>query len=71
MKAIYKSPLHRIHKIKTTSVVRETYADEDLEKLRDDCHEIRNLAIIDLLNSTGMRVGELVNFASGRNADDK
>ena len=59
---IYKSPLRRIHKIKTTSVVRETYADEDLEKLRDDCREIRNLAIIDLLNSTGMRVGELVNL---------
>ena len=57
--------------MKSTSVVRETYADEDLEKLRDDCREIRNLAIIDRLNSTGMRVGELVNFASGRNADDK
>jgi site-specific recombinase XerD len=39
---IYKSPLRRIHKIKTTSVVIETYADEDLEKLRDDCREIRN-----------------------------
>ena len=59
---IYKSPLRRIHKIKTASVVRETYADEDLEKLRDDCREIRNLAIIDLLNSTGMRLGELVNL---------
>ena len=48
--------------MKSTSVVRETYADEDLEKLRDDCREIRNLAIIDRLNSTGMRVGELVNL---------
>ena len=59
---IFKSPLRRIHKIKTTVSVRDTYADEDLEKLRDDCKELRNLAIIDMLNSTGMRVGELVNL---------
>ena len=59
---IFKSPLCRIHKIKTTVSVRDTYADEDLEKLRDDCKELRNLAIIDMLNSTGMRVGELVNL---------
>ena len=51
-----------LHKIKTTVSVRDTYADEDLEKLRDDCKELRNLAIIDMLNSTGMRVGELVNL---------
>ena len=54
--------LRRIHKIKTTITVRETYADEELEKLRDDCRELRNLAIIDVLNSTGIRVGELVNL---------
>ncbi len=44
---IFKSPLRRIHKIKTTVPVRETYADEELEKLRDDCRELRKLAIID------------------------
>ena len=59
---IFKSPLRRIHKIKTMHSVKDTYADEDLEKLRDDCSELRNLAIIDILNSTGMRVGELVNL---------
>ena len=59
---IFKSPLRRIHKIKTTVSVRDTYADEDLEKLRDDCKELRNLAILDMLNSTWMRVGELVNL---------
>ena len=59
---IFKSPLRRIHKIKTTVPVRETYADEELEKLRDDCRKLRNLAIIDVLNSTGIRVGELVNL---------
>ena len=59
---IYKSPFHRIHRIKATITVKDTYADEDLKKLRDDCKELRNLAIIDTLNSTVMRVGELVNL---------
>lgn len=45
-----------------THSVKDTYADEELEKLRDDCSELRNLAIIDILNSTGMRVGELFNL---------
>lgn len=57
---IVKSPIRRIHKIKTTKTVRETYSDEVLEKLRDGCEEIRDLAIIDFLSSTGVRVGELV-----------
>lgn len=57
---IIKSPIRRIHKIKTTKVVRETYTDEVLEKLRDGCEEIRDLALIDFLSSTGVRVGELV-----------
>lgn len=57
---IIKSPIRRIHKIKTSKVVRETYSDETIEKLRDSCEEIRDLAIIDFLTSTGVRVGELV-----------
>ena len=57
---IIKSPIRRIHKIKTSKVVRETYTDETIEKLRDNCEEIRDLAIIDFLTSTGVRVGELV-----------
>ena len=57
---ILKSPVRRIHKIKTTKQVKETYSDENLETLRDNCKTIRDLAIIDILASTGMRVGELV-----------
>lgn len=57
---ILKSPVRRIHKIKTTKQVKETYSDEALERLRDNCKTIRDLAIIDILASTGMRVGELV-----------
>lgn len=57
---ILKSPMKRIHKIKVDKVIKETYSDETLELLRDNCGCLRDLAIIDLLASTGMRVGELV-----------
>lgn len=57
---IIKSPMKRIHKIKTDKVVKETYSDENLELLRDGANCLRDLAMIDLLSSTGMRVGELV-----------
>ena len=62
---ILKSPVRRIHKIKTDKPIKETISDEGLELLRDACDEIRDLAIIDLLASTGMRVGELVNLNRG------
>ena len=57
---IVKSPVRRIHKVKATQTVKETYTDEELEEMRDACTEIRDLAIIDFLSSTGVRVGELV-----------
>ena len=59
---ILKSPVRRIHKIKTKTAVKETISDEDIERLRDNCEVARDVAIIDLLYSTGMRVGELVNL---------
>lgn len=57
---VLKSPVRRIHKIRTGKIVKEIYTDENLEIMRDKCKEIRDLAIIDLLSATGMRVGELV-----------
>lgn len=57
---ILKSPVRRIHKVKTVSNIKETYTDEDLEKMRDSCTELRDLTIIDMLASTGMRIGEMV-----------
>ena len=57
---ILKSPVRRIHKIKTATNIKETYSDESLELMRDNCEEIRDLAIIDMLASTGMRIGEMV-----------
>ena len=57
---IIKSPVRRIHKVKTATCIKETYTDEDLERMRDNCEELRDLAIIDMLASTGMRIGEMV-----------
>lgn len=57
---IIKSPVRRIHKVKTGRTVKETYSDEALEEMRDHAGNSRDLALIDLLASTGMRVGELV-----------
>lgn len=57
---VVKSPVRRIHKVKTGKTVKETYSDEALELMRDSCTELRDLAMIDMLASTGMRVGEMV-----------
>lgn len=57
---IVKSPVRRIHKVRSEMTVKETISDEHLEKLRDTCSEVRDLAMVDFLVSTGVRVGELV-----------
>lgn len=59
---ILKSPVRRIHKIKSSKTVKDIYTDEMLESMRDNCDSLRDLAIIDMLDSTGMRVGELVHI---------
>lgn len=63
---IIKSPVRRIHKVKTAKVIKDTYTDEAMEIMRDGCENIRDLAIIDLLSSSGMRIGEMVTL----NRDD-
>ena len=63
---IVKSPVRRIHKVKTAKVIKDTYTDDALEQMRDSCTTARDLAIIDLLASSGMRVGEMVTL----NRDD-
>lgn len=59
---IAKSPVRRIHRIKTAKLVKETLTDENLEVLRDTCDSLRNLVIVEMLSSTGVRIGELVNL---------
>lgn len=62
---IVKSPVRRIHKVRSEVTVKETISDEQLETLRDNCTELRDLAMIDFLVSTGIRVGELVSIDIG------
>lgn len=57
---IIKSPVRRIHRVKSATTIKETYSDENLETMRDSCTKLRDLALIDILASTGMRIGELV-----------
>ena len=57
---LLKSPMRRIKPIKTPAKVKPTYTDEQVEKMREATSCIRDLAIIDLLTTTGIRVSELV-----------
>lgn len=55
---IVKSPVRKIKRVKAAVKAKETLSDEDLEALRDSCDSKRDLAMVDLFASTGMRVGE-------------
>lgn len=57
---VIKSPVRRIHRVKCAQVAKEVLTDEQLERLRDGCTCVRDLAMVEMLASTGMRVGELV-----------
>lgn len=59
---IVKSPVRRIHKVKTAKIVKETLSDEELEKIRESASFYRDRPIVEFLASTGVRVGEIVNL---------
>lgn len=57
---LLKSPMRRIKAIKTPTKVKTTFTSEQVERMREEAACMRDLAIIDLLTTTGMRVSELV-----------
>ena len=63
---ISRNPVKKIKRIKVDKIIRKPFTDEEIELLRDACNNIRDLTIIDLLNSSGIRVSELC----GLNRDD-
>ena len=57
---ITKNPVRKIHRIRSEDVLKPPFSDEELESIRKAAKSIRDLAIIDLLYSSGMRISELV-----------
>ncbi len=47
---IIKSPVRRIHKIKTAVVVKEVLTDENLERLRDECEKHKRFITNRIIN---------------------
>ena len=56
---ILKNPCLKIHKIKVSSTIKKPFTDEELEKIKDACTCYRDLAIVEFLYSSGVRVSEL------------
>ncbi|WP_429993991.1 tyrosine-type recombinase/integrase, partial [Mycoplasmopsis bovis] len=51
-----------IKKVKAPITIKETYSDEELETIKSGISTKRDVAIVNLLSSTGMGIGELVNL---------
>lgn len=69
---IQRNPMKRIPTIKTPKTIQHPFTVEDMERLRMECRRERDLAIMEFLYSTGVRVSEAVkldrdqiNFSEG------
>ena len=56
---VFKSPVRKIHKIKSESIIHHPFPDEEVILMQDNCKDMRELAMVDFLNSSGVRVSEL------------
>lgn len=63
---IVRNPVSRVHKINYTKKVKTVFSEEEIERIYDNCVSYRELALIGLLNSTGVRVGELATLELSR-----
>lgn len=61
-----KNPVKKIKRIKVDKTIKKPFTDEDIVKLRDATLNLRDLTIVDLLYSSGVRVSELCSL----NTDD-
>lgn len=59
---IIKNPVRQIRTIRYDEIIRNPFTDEELEEIRRGCKNIRDLAIVDLLYSSGIRIGECVSL---------
>lgn len=59
---IQKNPAKKIPKIKDDIKYKKFYTDVEIETVRDACQTKKELALIDLLTCTGLRVSEVSNI---------
>ena len=59
---IRRNPVRAIKGIKQDPAKKEFLTDHEKELMRDNCKTLRELALVDFLLSTGLRVGELVSL---------
>ena len=70
---IIKDPCAAVNKIRADKIIKNPYSDEEMELMREAANNLREKAIIEVLYSTGMRIGELekinkddIDFVNGK-----